>query len=116
MPLLSDPADLLVSEAQLLPLAEVLNLAPDRLLGVSAQAQATLASLGVRNVFDLAMSSLFNAAAQIDDAADNPANPMNRFGRPISDLVKPGIAGSVAVPDVLRPYMGNLDRLTPASR
>jgi len=100
MPLSSDPTDLLVSEAQLLPLAEVLNLAPDRLLGVSAQAQATLASLGVRNVFDLAMSSLFNAAAQIDDAADNPANPMNRFGRPISDLVKPGIAGSVAVPDL----------------
>ena len=100
MPNLSDPSDLLVSEAQLLPLAEVLNLPPDRLLGVSAPAQATLLSLGVRNVFDLAMSSIFNAAAQIEDAADNPANAMNRFGRPISDLVKPGISGTVAIPDL----------------
>jgi hypothetical protein len=100
MAISNDPADLLVSEAQLLPLAEVLNLPPDRLLGVSAQAQATLSSLGVRNVFDLAMSSVFNAAAQIEDAADNPANAMNRFGRPISDLVKPGIPGTVAVPDL----------------
>ncbi|HSG24150.1 MAG TPA: hypothetical protein VLA64_14470, partial [Azonexus sp.] len=100
MPIVSDPSDLLVSEAQLLPLAEVLNLPPDRLLGVSPQALAALSTLGVRNVFDLAMSSVFNAAVQIEDAADNPANAMNRFGRPISDLLKPGIAGTVAVPDL----------------
>jgi len=97
---LSDPSDLLVSEAQLLPLAEVLNLPPDRLLGVSPRALAALATLGVRNVFDLAMSSVFNTAAQIEDAADNPSNAMNRFGRPISDLLKPGIAGTVAIPDL----------------
>jgi hypothetical protein len=97
---ISDPSDLLVSEAQLLPLAEVLNLPPDRLLGVSPQALAALSTLGVRNVFDLAMSSVFNAAAQIEDAADNPSNAMNRFGRPISDLLKPGIAGTVAIPDL----------------
>jgi hypothetical protein len=97
---LSDPSDLLVSEAQLLPLAEVLNLPPDRLLGVSPQALAALATLGVRNVFDLAMSGVFNTAAQIEDAADNPSNAMNRFGRPVSDLLKPGIAGTVAIPDL----------------
>lgn len=100
MPRFSDPSDLLVSEAQLLPLAEVLNLPPDRLLGVSAQALTVLNSLGVHNVFDLAMSSIFNAAVQIEDAADNPGNAMNRFGRPISDLLKPGISGTVAVPDL----------------
>ena len=100
MPNVSDPSDLLVSEAQLLPLAEVLNLPPDRLLGVSAQALAALNSFGVQNVFDLAMSSVFNAAVQIEDAADNPGNAMNRFGRPISDLLKPGISGTVAVPDL----------------
>lgn len=100
MPRFSDPSDLLVSEAQLLPLAEVLNLPPDRLLGVSAQALTALNSLGVQNVFDLAMSSVFNAAVQIEDAADNPGNAMNRFGRPISDLLKPGISGTVAVPDL----------------
>lgn len=100
MAVLLDPSDLLVSEAQLLPLVEVLNLPPDRLLGVSPPALATLSTLGVRNVFDLAMSSVFQAAAQIDDAADNPANAMNRFGRPISDLLKPGIAGTIAVPDL----------------
>ena len=100
MTLSTDPSNLLVSEAQLLPLAEVLNLPPDRLLGVSAQALASLSSLGIGNVFDLAMSSVFNAAAQIKDAADNPSNAMNRFGRPISDLLKPGIAGTVAVPDL----------------
>jgi hypothetical protein len=100
MPVSSNPSDLLVSEAQLLPLAEVLNLPPDRLLGVSAQALATLNALGVQNVFDLAMSSVFNAALQIEDAADNPGNAMNRFGRPISDLLKPGVSGTVAVPDL----------------
>ena len=100
MPIVFDPSDLLVSEAQLQPLAEVLNLPPDRLLGVSAEAQAALATLGVATVFDLAMSSVFNAAAQIEDAADNPSNVMNRFGRPISDLLKPGISGTVAVPDM----------------
>lgn len=100
MPSLSDPSDLLISEAQRLPLAEVLNLPPDRILGVSAQALAALNSLGVHNVFDLAMSSIFNAAVQIEDAADNPGNAMNRFGRPISDLLKPGISGTIAVPDL----------------
>lgn len=100
MSALADPSELLVSEAQLLPLAEVLNQPPDRLLGVSAQAQATLSTLGVRNVFDLAMSSVFNAALQIEDAADNPANAMNRFGRPISDLLKPGISGTVPMADL----------------
>lgn len=100
MPSISNPSDLLVSEAQLLPLAEVLHLPPDRLLGVSAQALTTLNSLGVQNVFDLAMSSVFNAALQIEDAADNPGNAMNRFGRPISDLLKPGIPGTVTVPDL----------------
>jgi hypothetical protein len=100
MPIVTNPADLLVSEAQLLPLAEVLNLPPDRLLGVSAQAQAALATLGVRNVFDLALSSVFDAAVQIVDAALNPANAMNRFGRPISDLLKPDSAGGIAVPDL----------------
>jgi hypothetical protein len=108
MPIFSDPSDLLVSEAQLLPLAEVLNLPPDRLLGVSAQALTVLNSLGVQNVFDLAMSSVFNAAVQIEDAADNPGNAMNRFGRPISDLLKPGISGTVAVPDLRNASLGIL--------
>ncbi len=97
---LTDPADLLVSEAQLMPLAEVLNLPPDRLLGVSPRALAALSALGVRNVFDLALSGVFNAAAQIEDAADNPANAMNRFGRAVSDLIKPGNAGAIAVADL----------------
>lgn len=96
----TDPSELLVSEAQLLPLAEVLNLPPDRLLGVPPRALAALSALGVRNVFDLALSGVFNAAAQIEDAADNPGNAMNRFGRPVTDLIKPGIAGSIAIADL----------------
>ena len=95
-----NPTDLLISEAQLLPLAEVLNLPPDRLMGVTPDALAALTALRVATVFDLAMSSVFNAAVQIDDAADDQANPMNRFGRPITDLLKPDSAGSVAVPDL----------------
>ncbi len=112
---LSDPSDLLVSEAQLLPLAEVLNLPPDRLLGVSPRALAALATLGVRNVFDLAMSSVFNTAAQIEDAADNPSNAMNRFGRPVSDLLKPGIAASVAIPDLRNASLAILADVTDAA-
>jgi hypothetical protein len=100
MSVLSNPSELLVSEAQLLPLVEVLNLPPDRLLGVTALAQATLSTLKVQNVFDLAMSGVFNAAVQIEDAANNPSNAMNRFGRPISDLLKPGASRTTAVPDL----------------
>src|SRR5687768_13496525 len=95
-----EPSDLLISEVQLQPLADVLNLPPDRLLGVSPEARATLATLGVATIFDLAMSSVFNTAVQIEDAAGNPSNPMNRFGRPISDLLKSGIPGTVAVSDL----------------
>lgn len=100
MPLADDPTDLLTSEAQLLPLAEVLNLPPDRLLGVDADALAALATLGIRTIFDLAMSSVFDAAVKIERAADDAANAMNRFGRPVSDLLKPGIADSIAVADL----------------
>ncbi|MFN0133714.1 MAG: hypothetical protein ACKVW3_14445 [Phycisphaerales bacterium] len=100
MPSPFNPSDLLVAEAQLLPLAEVLNLPPDRLLGVTAPALASLASLGVINVFDLAMSRAFNAALQIEDAADNPNNAMNRFGRPVSDLIKPGLPGTISMTDL----------------
>lgn len=100
MAIATNPTDLLVSEAQNVPLAEVLSLPPDRLLGVSGAALAALADLGVRSVFDLAMSRVFNAALQIEDAADNPANAMNRFGRPISDLLKPGVAVGASIPDL----------------
>jgi hypothetical protein len=100
MPKPQDPTDFLVSEAQLVPLAEVLNLPPDRLLGVSVEAKDTLATLGIRNIFDLATSSAFNAAVLIDDAADNPANAINRFGRATNDLLKPGLTGTVAVTDL----------------
>ena len=69
-------------------------------MGVTSDALDALTALRVSTVFDLALSSVFNAAVQIDDAADDQANPMNRFGRPITDLLKPGIAGTVAVPDL----------------
>ena len=72
MPTVVDPADLLIQEASLVPLAEALNLPTDRLLGVRPQARAVLESMGARNIFDLATSRVFHAAAQIEDAATNP--------------------------------------------
>lgn len=95
----TDPSDLLKTEFQALPLAEVLQKPPGVLLGVSDEAQATLAGLGVGSVFDLALARVFEAAEQLNDAAENPGNPLNRFGAPAKDMVRPGLPGSLKITD-----------------
>lgn len=94
-----DPSDLLKTEFQALPLAEVLQKTPAVLLGVSDEAQAALAGLGISSVFDLALARVFEAAEQLNDAAENPANPLNRFGAPVKDMVRPGLPGSLKITD-----------------
>ena len=100
MSLASDPTDLLKTEFQGLPLVEVLQKPPGVLLGVSDAAASTLAGLGVKSVFDLALSRIFAAAVQLDDAADNPDNALNRFGAPVTDMVRPGLSGALKITDL----------------
>jgi hypothetical protein len=95
----SDPGDLLKTAFQSLPLAEVLQKPPGVLLGVSDEAQTALAALGIGSVFDLALARVFEAADQLNDAAENPANPLNRFGAPVKDMVRSGLPGSLKISD-----------------
>lgn len=95
----SDPSDLLKTEFQSLPLAETLQKPPGVLLGVSNEAQAALAALGIGSVFDLALARVFEAADQLNDAAENPGNPLNRFGAPVRDMVRSGLPGSLKIAD-----------------
>lgn len=76
-----------------LELREVLQSAPSVLLGVSADAAATLASIRITTVYDLALATLFCNAARVVDAAANPASVVARFGAPPSDLIVPAHAG-----------------------
>ena len=92
-------SDLLKTEFQALPLAEVLQKPTGVLLGVSNEAQAALAGLGIGSVFDLALARVFETAEQLNDAAENPGNPLNRFGAPAKDMVRPGLPGSLKIAD-----------------
>ncbi len=83
-----DPSELLQTEFHALPLVEVLQKAPAALLGVSTEAAAALTTIGVRTIFDLALSRVFDAAVNLTDAGENPSNPLNRFGAPVNDMLR----------------------------
>lgn len=93
----SDAADLLKTEFHALPLAEVLQKAPTVLLGVTEAAGGALAGIGVKTVFDLALSRVFQAAVQLNDAADNQSSAFTRFGAPATDMVWPDLLGGIRV-------------------
>ena len=95
-----DPSDLLKTEFLALPVEEVLGKPVTVLLGVSDDAAATLQQLDVNTVFDLALSRVFAAAVQLDDAADNARNTLSRFGAPPTDLVDSGLPGTTRIGDL----------------
>lgn len=68
-------------------IAEILTSQPSVLLGVSAAADAELAKLAIKTVFDLSVSVVFDNAARIVASSDNPRSVMRRYGRASSSLV-----------------------------
>ncbi|KAH6842375.1 hypothetical protein B0I37DRAFT_435780 [Chaetomium sp. MPI-CAGE-AT-0009] len=67
----------------------LLHQSVSQLLGVSAEAAAALKKLGsIETVFDLATSSVFDAAGKIVSAARDPSNPIFRYGKVSKDLVR----------------------------
>jgi hypothetical protein len=95
-----EPSDLVKTEFASLPVAEMLGKPVTVLLGVSDDAAAALGGLDIENVFDLALSHVFAAAVQLDDAADNSTNTFSRFGAPPADLLNDGGAGTTKVTDM----------------
>ena len=95
-----EPSDLLKTEFIALPAVEVLGNPVTVLLGVSDAAATALAGLEVTTVFDLALSRVFAAAVELEDAAENARNTLSRFGAPPSDLVDGGIVGATRVGDL----------------
>jgi hypothetical protein len=95
-----DPSDLLKTEFLSVPVAEILGRPVGVLLGVSDDAETALGALGIESVFDLALSRVFAAAVELEDAGDDATNTFSRFGSPPADLVKPGVAGATRVSDL----------------
>src|SRR5712691_7027910 len=95
-----DPTEFLQTEFQSSPLVEVLQKPPTALLGVSDAAANALGAIGVKTVFDLALSRVFAAAAQLTDAGENASNALNRFGAPASDMLSAPLPPDTRVPDV----------------
>jgi hypothetical protein len=75
-----------------LQIEQVLSSPPSVLLGVSDAAATALGALGVSTVFDLSLSTVFDNAARIVAAGDDPRSVMRRYGRAPSALVDDGAA------------------------
>lgn len=95
-----DPTDLLKTDFAALPLVEVLGRPVVVLLGVSDDAATALADLGVESVFELAMSRVFAAAVQLNDAANSATSTLSRFGSAPADLVVPGLPSTIRITDL----------------
>jgi N-acetyl-anhydromuramyl-L-alanine amidase AmpD len=95
-----DTSELLKTEFQSLPLVEVLQKPPSALLSVSDGAATALGNVGVRTIFDLALSRVFDAASQLTDAGENASNALNRFGAPASDMLSAPLSPDARVSDV----------------
>src|SRR4051794_7131732 len=76
------------SEFSELDLAEVLNSHPSVLLGVSPAIETALQRLDVVSVFDLGMSTIFDNAARVLAASENPRSTMRRYGRAPTSMIK----------------------------
>ncbi len=95
-----DSTEFLQTDFQSLPLVEVLQKPPTALLGVSDAATTALGNIGVKTIFDLALSRVFDAAAQLTDAGENASSALNRFGAPASDMLSAPLPPDTRVPDV----------------
>jgi hypothetical protein len=100
MTLTLESPDLVKTEFASLPVAEMLGKPVTVLLGVSDDAAAALRGLDIESVFDLALSHVFAAAVELDDAAENAANTFSRFGAPPADVLSNGAAGTTKVSDL----------------
>jgi hypothetical protein len=75
-------------------LQDVLTSPTNVLLGVSDAAATALAKLDIQTVFDLAVSVVFDNAARIVAASENPRSVMRRYGRAASTVVGVGVANA----------------------
>jgi hypothetical protein len=60
--------------------AELLRAGVDVLAGVTEAQQKALEQVGIRTVFDLALSPIFKIAHELQAAANDPRHPLTRFG------------------------------------
>jgi hypothetical protein len=93
----------LKSSAQNLAIEQVLAAQPSVLLGVDAAAQTALAGLGITTVFDLSVSTIFDAAARMLSSSENPRSVLRRFGRAPAGLVD---GSALATDSTQLPYAG----------
>jgi hypothetical protein len=84
-----DPTEFLRQDHPDADLHEVLRGPVDALAGVSAEAVAALAQVGVESVFDLATSTLFALAQEAADATET-SSLASRFGVTPHDWLEPG--------------------------
>lgn len=97
------PMDVLRSSSQSQSLEEVLHKPVSALLGVSAVEATQLERLGITSIFDLATSSVFDAATRLHRAANNLNDPLRKHGAPPADIVRAGAAGKTIDELALQP-------------
>ncbi|MFC7529171.1 hypothetical protein [Actinoplanes sp. GCM10030250] len=78
------------SQYQALNIGDVLRGAPTVLLGVGDPAVAALSGIGIKTVFDLSVSAVFDDAARLVASAGNPRSVLRRFGRGPASLIDDG--------------------------
>ncbi|GFN30044.1 hypothetical protein [Paenibacillus xylaniclasticus] len=85
------------TEYRNLPIRELLRLSPHVLLGVSQKAADALKLLEINTLFDLATSSVFDAASKLLNAASDIHSALSQHGTPTADLVRESVAAGVKV-------------------
>jgi hypothetical protein len=97
---------------------EILTKPPSALLGVSEDASAALANVGIKTIFDLALSNLFGDAEEIVAASGDATDAIAQLGRVPSDWLSDGVIDPTAAADkgieILRGLDGNADTLKKA--
>jgi hypothetical protein len=89
MPIASEDFTSLVrSDFRNRPLRDILNLPPQALLGVSADAELVLEKLEIKTVFDLATSAIFGNATKLVRAASDFNSALFQHGTPTADMVR----------------------------
>jgi hypothetical protein len=95
--------DFVRAEARTLDPREILVRQVDVLLGVSAEGRAALAPLGILTVFDLASSSVFDAARDLARALGGTPSSLAEHGQVPGDVIDDNARGNDPETLALRP-------------
>ncbi len=96
------------------PVRELLNDDVTALLGINAAAGTVLGKLEIHSVFDLATSSVFDAATRITEAGERLAGLFYQHGKVPADIIKQSLVTGVSVEELQFQPISVLELITDA--